>query len=216
MARMTAPGGISMIAGLGNPGPRYENTPHNAGFLVVDELAARLNARWRSVARLKARTASGTIGDARVCLLQPQTFMNESGLAVAAAAAYWNIAPERILVVLDDADLDMGRLRFRGGGGTGGHRGLDSVIRHFGDPSFARLRIGIGRGARQEENLVRHVLSVFSVRERAWMRDIVGKAADAAIFFLSHGLHSAMNDFNGVVIAKKETDSDESKPVSSI
>jgi peptidyl-tRNA hydrolase, PTH1 family len=215
VVRMTATGG-SMIAGLGNPGPRYENTPHNAGFLVVDELAARLGARWRSAARLNAKTAGGTIGDTRVCLLQPQTFMNESGLAVAAAAAYWKIAPERILVVLDDADLDMGRLRFRGGGGTGGHRGLDSVIRHLGVPSFARLRIGVGRGGSREESLVRHVLSAFSAPERAWMRAVVEKAADAAIFFLSHGLHSAMNDFNGVVIAKEETASDKSRAAFSI
>lgn len=191
-----------MIVGLGNPGPRYANTPHNAGFLVVHELAARADCRWRNQSRLSARTASFSQAGRRALLVEPQTFMNESGVAVASAAAYWKIPPERILVVLDDADLDMGRVRLRDAGGSGGHRGLASVIQRLGSQAFPRLRVGIGRGDR-EANLVDHVLAPLSATEDAWMKRIVALAADAAMFFLSKGTDSAMNQFNGVIVSQE-------------
>ncbi len=191
-----------MIVGLGNPGPRYANTPHNAGFLVVEELAARADCRWRTRSRLSARTADFSQAGNRAFLVEPQTFMNESGVAVAAAAAWWKIPPERIMVVLDDADMDMGRVRLRDGGGSGGHRGLASVIRRLGSQAFPRLRIGIGRGDR-EANLVDHVLTPLSAKEAVWMKRIVALAADAAMFFLSKGTDSTMNQFNGVIVSQE-------------
>ncbi len=192
-----------MIVGLGNPGPRYANTPHNVGFLVVDELAARHSCPWRTRARMAARIASFAHEGRRVLLVQPQTFMNESGAAVAAAAAYWNIAPNRMLVVLDDADLDMGRLRMRPEGGSGGHRGLASVIGRLGSQAFPRLRIGIGRG-RREEALVDHVLAPLTEQDGRRMRRMVGLAAEAAMFFLSNGTASTMNAYNGVIIGQED------------
>ena len=195
-------GGPRMIVGLGNPGPRYDRTPHNAGFLVVDTLASEAGSRWRRQARWAAEATDISHAGGRVFLLKPQTFMNNSGQAVAAAAAYWKITHDRILIVLDDADLAMGRVRFRGEGGSGGHRGLASVIAHLGHQAFPRLRVGVGRD-RQKEQLADHVLSPFSAADSAWMDRIAKTAAEAAMFFLSRGVEWAMNEFNGVIIEKE-------------
>ena len=189
---------MKSIVGLGNPGKEYENTPHNAGFAVADELADRYGCSLRKSLRFNARMGKATEGSDRLMLVQPQTYMNESGKAVASVLRYYKAAIEDMVVVLDDADLDLGRIRVRSSGGAGGHRGLRSIIDSIGTENFARVRIGIGR----DDNgaaLVSHVLSRFSAEEGKVMKDAVGRAADAVSCVLRSGVDEAMNGFNGAI-----------------
>jgi len=136
---------VKVIAGLGNPGREYAQTPHNVGFDVVVMLAERLQAEWRNSRRFQARTARATFAGCECLLVQPQTFMNLSGTSVAAVLRYHGGCPADLVVVLDDADLPLGRLRIRKSGSSGGHRGLASVIDVLGGGDFARVRLGVGR-----------------------------------------------------------------------
>ncbi len=191
-------GNGSMVVGLGNPGRRYERTLHNAGFLTLDILAERMAARWKRRWRWNAQAAEFVHGNEKVRLLKPRTYMNRSGEAVAPARAYWGVVATRLLVVLDDADLETGLVRVRPGGGSGGHRGLASVMQHVGGRDFPRVRIGIGRrDGEKQESLVTHVLKPCSADLWAWMERIAGQAAEAVLFCLSDGVESAMNKFNG-------------------
>jgi PTH1 family peptidyl-tRNA hydrolase len=184
-----------LIVGLGNPGPAYARTRHNIGFQCVEELAARHDLRFGR-ARLAAEIATGLIAGQPVVLAKPQTFMNESGRAVAGLIRYYTIAPDHLLVVFDDLDLPFGHLRLRAGGSAGGHRGLQSIIGHLGHDVVPRLRVGIGRPppAMPAE---RYVLAAFNPAEREHLPAVLTAAREALASWLTDGLTLTMNRFNG-------------------
>jgi len=189
---------VKVIAGLGNPGPEYEDTPHNVGFDVVALLAERLAAEWRRSTRFQARLARCERGGETWLLVQPQTFMNLSGTSVAPLLRYHGGGPENLVVVLDDVDLPLGRMRIRPDGGSGGHRGLASVIEAVGTESFARVRLGVGRDRTAAGGLVEHVLGRFDTASRQTAQRMVATAADAVECLVEKGLAEAMNRFNGL------------------
>lgn len=184
-----------LVVGLGNPGPSYRGTPHNAGFEVLDRLAAALGCALRRSLRFPARMGRGTFERLDVRLMQPRTFMNRSGEAVASWMRYHRLAPERLLVVVDDIDLPLGALRIRGGGGSGGHKGLLSIMENLGSKDFPRLRVGVGRGGGGGD-VVRHVLTPFSPDENARFQEALDLAAAAVRDILREGLAAAMNRYN--------------------
>ncbi len=186
---------MNVIAGLGNPGETYANTPHNVGFDVVDALADRLGAGWKNGSGFHARVARTAHAGKPIMLVKPQTFMNLSGTSVAPLLRYFGGEPRDLTVVLDDADLPFGRLRIRTSGGSGGHRGLASVIETLGTEAFPRIRLGVGRAERQ--GLVGHVLGKFDGDRLNTVREMVAAAADAALCLIANGLDEAMNRFNG-------------------
>ena len=192
-----------LIVGLGNPGAQYRRTRHNAGFMVVEQLAARWQADWTDEKKFQARVAQARRNGGPVWLCQPQTFMNLSGEAVGAMMAFYQLPPERLLVVVDDADLPLGGLRLRPAGSSGGHHGLESVEQHLGTRAVARLRVGIGRadGAREISN---HVLGKFAPDENGLLEKVLTVAADQAECWLDAGIATAMNQYNGVVNSGNE------------
>ncbi len=189
-----------LVVGLGNPGRKYERTRHNAGFMLVELLAERAGAGWQDDQRSRSRVAKFSLGGRRAILCQPQTFMNCSGEAVRALADFYKIGPEDVLVVVDDADLPLGAVRMRPGGGSGGHNGLKSIAAHLGGQGFARQRIGIGRreGARE---ITGHVLGAFAGDEMKVLELALAKAADQAECWLTAGIDRAMNEHNGAIEA---------------
>jgi PTH1 family peptidyl-tRNA hydrolase len=187
-----------LIVGLGNPGADYARTRHNAGFLVVERLAERWKATWRSEKKFNTLVARAERGDRRVLLCRPQTFMNASGEAVAAVKEFFRIAPARMLVVVDDADLPLGQLRLRPSGSSGGHHGLESIEQHFGSREYPRLRVGIGRQQGPRE-ITGHVLGKFSLTETELVDRVLTVAADQAQTWLEAGIQKAMSQFNGVI-----------------
>jgi PTH1 family peptidyl-tRNA hydrolase len=178
---------------LGNPGRRYQRTPHNVGFDVIELLARNEGARLRRSLRFRAKLVRTGAGDRSWMLVQPQTYMNCSGETVGPLLTYHRVDVSNLVVVLDDADLPLGRLRIRGRGGSGGHRGLRSIIEHTGTESFARVRIGVGR---RGDDMVNHVLSPFSATDRNQADQAIERAADAVRHIFDTGLESAMNEFN--------------------
>jgi PTH1 family peptidyl-tRNA hydrolase len=192
---------MKAIVGLGNPGREYSGTRHNIGFDVVDEVARRWDARlrpWKSVA--EAAVVSGR----DVVLVKPQTFMNLSGDAVSRVVAFHKLDPADVMVVVDEVQLPLGRLRIRRAGSAGGHNGLKSIIQHLGT-EFPRLRIGVGRGDAQWD-LADHVLSKFGRDERDTAAEAVVRAADAVELFVDQGLEAAMSRFNPAPAEGPETD----------
>jgi PTH1 family peptidyl-tRNA hydrolase len=183
-----------LVVGLGNPGAEYARTRHNLGFRVVDELARRHGLGFRRT-RYRAQEAGGAVGRAAVRLLKPQTYMNDSGFAVNRAAQFHRIPLERILVVHDDIDLPLGRLRLREGGSSGGNNGVKSVISHLRSPAFHRLKIGVGRP--HPDDAIDHVLSGFRPDEATVIEPALERAADAVELLLADGPTAAMNRFNG-------------------
>ena len=192
-----------LIVGLGNPGADYAKTRHNAGFLLVEQLAARWQVDWKRERRFNAQMARAERRGHRVLLCQPQTFMNASGEAVGAVVSFYRLPRTRILVVVDDADLPLGEVRLRAGGSSGGHHGLESIEQHLGSREFARLRLGIGRqdGARE---ITDYVLSRFDRVEAALMEKVLDRASRQAECWLNDGIQRAMNQFNGVVDSTNE------------
>ena len=189
---------MKVIAGLGNPGAEYANTPHSIGFEVVDALARSLGASWKSSSSFGGELAQGMLGNVKVLLVKPQTFMNLSGDCVAPVVRYHNAdAAEDLLVVSDDIDLPVGRLRTRKGGSAGGHNGLKSVIERTGTADFVRLRLGVGRDARNRSNVIGHVLGKFAAADRAAMDEVVAKAVEAIETIERENLETAMNRYNG-------------------
>lgn len=186
---------MKLIAGLGNPGESYANTPHNVGFDVVDLLAQRLEAGWKNSSGFHARVARATCAGAPLLLVKPQTFMNLSGTSVAPLLRYYGGTPADLTVILDDADLPLGRLRIRGSGGSGGHRGLASIIEALGTEAFPRIRLGVGREERG--GLVGHVLGKFDETRRPCVGKMTEAAADAVQCLTEKGLNEAMNRYNG-------------------
>ena len=179
------------MAGLGNPGPKYEDTRHNLGFRVVDELARRSGAPGF---QQKFDGLFAERGGGRVLLVKPQTFMNLSGECVAKFAGFYKIPPEAVLIVTDDIDLPPGQLRLRKDGGPGGHNGMKSVIESLGTELFPRVRLGVGRSSRLEPKAF--VLARIAPEERALFDALVLRAADAVEAFLGQGMDAAMNAFN--------------------
>jgi peptidyl-tRNA hydrolase, PTH1 family len=184
---------LKLIVGLGNPGREYSETRHNLGFQVVEELARRYRVKLRNDTKRRARVAKiGDIGDG-VLVAQPTTFMNLSGWAVRDVASFHKVVPQDLLIVVDDADLPLGRLRIRAGGSAGGHNGLKSIIQELGTAEFPRLRIGVGRQAGELKN---HVLGRFDAEEKVQVGAAVERAADAAELFARENILAAMNRFN--------------------
>lgn len=189
---------LYLIVGLGNPGVDYAKTRHNAGFLLVEHLAQRWQADWKTAKKFNARVARARRGERRWVLCQPQTYMNASGEAVRALVDYYGAALEKLLVVVDDADLPIGEIRLRGRGSSGGHHGLESVEQHLGTREFPRLRIGIGRRAGARE-ITGHVLGRFTADETALAGKVLTVACDQVECWLGAGIQKAMSQFNGVV-----------------
>ena len=184
-----------LIVFLGNPGPKYECTRHNAGFMAGDALAKKLGVSINRL-RFKALTAAAEINGEKVLLMKPQTFMNLSGEAVGQAARFYKIPPERVLVVSDEISLPLGKLRVRPKGSAGGHNGLKSIIASLGSDAFPRIRIGVGAPPHPDYDMADWVLSVFRNQDLEDMRTAADRAAEAVISYISDGPERAMNRFN--------------------
>jgi len=185
---------VKLLVGLGNPGARYRGTRHNVGFVVADELARRWNAEFEGAPAEALMARARRIGPG-VALVKPLTFMNLSGVAVSELVRYFRVGLADLLVVADDVTLPLGRLRARPQGSDGGHHGLASIVDRLGTASFARLRIGVGRGDPRRD-LADHVLARFEPDELPAVRDAVERAADAAELFVSEGIEAVMNRYN--------------------
>lgn len=193
---------MRLIVGLGNPGPKYERTRHNLGFLFIDRLAERLNI---SVSRSQADAyvGKGRLGGEAVVLVKPQTFMNRSGLSVAQLERYWRDQlcepPDSLIVAHDDMDLEAGRLKVASGGGPAGHKGIISIIERLGRRDFVRLKLGIGRPQNERMDVPDYVLSLFSQEEAGAIEVMLDRAVEAAVVLVSFGLTRAQNEFNRVL-----------------
>lgn len=186
---------MKLIVGLGNPGRAYAHTRHNVGFDVVDLLAERMGAAFRRSWRFPAELAEGDLAGERVVLVKPRTFMNRSGEAVGPLMRKKGLQPSDVVVVVDDVDLPVGRLRLRKAGSAGGHNGLKSVIARLGTDAFPRVRVGIGRD--RAGDTVEHVLGRFAPEEQPVIQEAIQRAADAVAASLRDGWDRAMNVFNG-------------------
>ena len=184
---------MKIIAGLGNPGAQYANTPHSVGFEVVDALAADAGVSWEEKRQFKCLMAKAVVAGQPTILVKPQTFMNLSGDSVAPVVKYHNATAADLLVVQDDIDLAVGRLRIRKGGSCGGHNGVRSVIERLGTPDFARLKVGVGK---DRSNVIAHVLGKFDPATRKVMDLVVAEAVRAAAEFVRSGPDRAMNLYN--------------------
>ncbi len=182
-----------LIVGLGNPGERYVRNRHNVGFQCVDHLARTYGVDMHRK-RFKAALGEGQIGSQRVVLAKPLTFMNESGQAVAPISHWFKIPPERILVIYDDLDLPMGKVRLRPNGSSGGHKGLASIIAELGTRNFNRLRIGIGRP--EQGDPVDYVLSNFAKAQEPVIQEVCDQSAQIVLRFIEEGIQKAMNAYN--------------------
>ena len=185
-----------LVVGLGNPGPKYEWTRHNVGFLVIDQLADRENLPVQRL-KHKALTNTALIGGKPVLLMKPTTYMNLSGEAVRPAADFYKIPPEHIIVISDDTALDVGKLRIRKGGSAGGHNGLKSIIQHLGTDQFPRIRVGVGKKPHPDYDLADWVLGKFQGEDRKAIAAAVERCADAVECYIKEGPDRAMNKFNG-------------------
>jgi peptidyl-tRNA hydrolase, PTH1 family len=182
-----------LVVGLGNPGREHAGNRHNVGRMIVDELARRHGAAFRG--KYSGQFGEARIGDAKVALLKPETYMNLSGRSVSPAARFYKLPPERVLVVHDEGDFDLGRLQARVGGGLAGHNGLRSIAQELGTQEFGRLRIGVGRPERGDRRpLADYVLSDFEPHDDA--EGIVARAADAVETIAGEGLEIAQRRFN--------------------
>ena len=184
-----------LVFGLGNPGDRYSNTRHNAGARAVEHLARELGAGFKA-AKGPAVVAEGKVGDARVIVCRPTTYMNESGRAVAALSNWYKVEPAKIIVLHDDIDLEDGALRLKQGGGTGGNHGLDSIVSALGSKEFFRVRIGVGRPADPRKEPADYVLAKMNKGEAERLAETEVLAADAAQAIITDGLERAMNTYN--------------------
>lgn len=186
-----------LIVGLGNPGKKYEKTRHNIGFMVVDELVRARQVQWQGTKFFGEWACESRAGNHRDYFLKPQTYMNLSGESVAALATFYKIAPADILVIYDDMDLPLGRIRVAARGSSGGHNGIKSIIQMLGTEEFARVKIGIGRPLDVRVATVDYVLMPFAPPERELVRQIIQRSVQAAQVYLQKGIQDAMNEFNG-------------------
>ena len=184
-----------LIAGLGNPGAQYRQTRHNAGFMVLDRLAARLGVKFSRL-ESKALVTKADYQGSRLVLVKPHTFMNLSGQPVGSLSRYYKVPLEQLLVVYDEVDLPLGTLRIRPGGGSAGHKGITSIIERLGSQDFPRLRLGVSRPPGRME-AADYVLQEFAASEKELLNVALEAAVDAILVFVSEGLEAAMNKFNG-------------------
>lgn len=185
-----------LVVGLGNPGPKYEWTRHNMGFLVIDELAEREKIPVQRL-KYKALTNTAVLGGQSVLLMKPTTYMNLSGEAVGEAARFYKIPPERVLVISDDVALPQGKLRIRRSGSAGGHNGLKNIIAHLGSDQFPRIKVGVGGKPHPDHDMADWVLGKFTGQDRKVMEEAITRAADAVTLYLAQGPDQAMARFNG-------------------
>lgn len=185
-----------LVVGLGNPGPKYDWTRHNMGFLVIDELAQREKIPVQKL-KFKALTNTVVIGDRSVLLMKPTTYMNLSGGAVGEAARFYKIPPERILVISDDVALPQGKLRIRRSGSAGGHNGLKDIIAHLGGDGFPRIKVGVGGKPHPDSDMADWVLGKFTGQDKKVMEEAIKRAADAVEELLKNGVDQAMSRYNG-------------------
>ena len=201
-------GDLRLVVGLGNPGQRYAGTRHNVGFMALERLAKREGVRFKSMAKLQGELAEVGFGSDRLRLLMPQTFMNESGRSIRAALDWFDLSADQVLVLVDDMDLPLGRLRIRAKGSAGGHNGLKSTIQHLGTQEFARLRIGIGAPGRSAEErkarTVSHVLGSFNAAEQPLLNDVLDEVLRGLELIQRQGLERAGNRLNGLQLAPVE------------
>ena len=183
-----------IIAGLGNPGEKYDNTRHNAGFLTIDALASKYNIDVREKAH-KALIGKGVIEGQKVILAKPQTYMNVSGESIRALVDYYKIAQEELIIIFDDISLEPGQLRIRKKGSAGGHNGIKSIIAHLGTQEFTRIKVGVGEKP-PKMDLADYVLGHFSTEDRAKVEEAIGHAMDATVLMMQGEVDKAMNDYN--------------------
>ena len=185
-----------LIVGLGNPGKEYERTRHNAGFRAIDILAEKLGVRIDKL-KFQGLYCQTNYNGCKLFLLKPQTYMNLSGRSVLQLSAYFNVPPQRIIVMFDDISLEPGRLRIRADGSAGGHNGIKSIIQEVGSQTFPRVKIGVGAKPNPNHDLADWVLSTFSALEEKALAVSLNNAADAALAVIDHGVPEAANRFNG-------------------
>ena len=185
-----------LIVGLGNPGKEYERSRHNAGWRAVELLADKLGCKIDR-AKFQGLYGQTTYHGTKLMLLKPLTYMNLSGRSVVQQSAYFNIPPQRIIVMFDDISLEPGRLRVRGDGSAGGHNGIKSIIQEIGSQDFPRVKIGVGAKPHPQFDLADWVLSTFSAQEDKALAGSLANAADAALAIIDHGVPEAANKFNG-------------------
>ena len=190
---------MKIIVGLGNPGAQYANTPHSVGFEVVDAIAAEVGAAWEAKRQFNCLMAKGTFAGMPVMLVKPQTYMNLSGDSVAPVVKYHNATAADLLVIQDDIDLPVGRMRVRKNGSCGGHNGIRNIIERLGTQDFARLKLGVGK---DKSDVIAHVLGKFDPTTRKTMDLVVAEAVKAAAAILRDGPDRAMNAYNGFDAAK--------------
>ncbi len=189
---------MKIVAGLGNPGREYESTPHSIGFEVAEAVAREMGAAFRRSPSFKGELAEGRFAGGKVLVVKPMTFMNLSGDCVAPVVKYHNATASDLVVVSDDIDLPVGRIRIRRGGSAGGHNGLKSIIERLGTPDFIRLRIGVGRDRSDRREVIGHVLGKFDPETRSQMdAKVIPAAVSALEQILSEGPDAAMNRWNG-------------------
>ncbi len=202
---MIKSGDLRLVVGLGNPGEKYASTRHNVGFMALELLTTREGGRFKAMSRLQGDLADVGSGGARLRLLMPQTYMNESGRSIRAALDWFDLDIDQMIVLVDDMDLPLGRLRLRARGGAGGHNGLKSTIQHLGTQDFARLRIGIGAPGRNPEErrarTVSHVLGQFNRAEEPLLQDVLREVLRGLDHIQRQGLDRAGNAINGVNLA---------------
>ena len=184
-----------IIAGLGNPGAEYQKTRHNAGFLAIDHIAERASVKIDR-AKFRALTAEAVIGDKRVLLMKPQTFMNSSGEAIGAAASFYKIPPERVIVLHDEISFAPGKMRIRRKGSAGGHNGLKSIIAHLSSEDFPRVKIGVGQKPSPDYDLVDWVLGKFSLDDIKAIEGLYENIYDSIALMLEGKIDEAMNKFS--------------------
>lgn len=193
---------LYLIVGLGNPGEEYARTRHNAGFMALERIGNLWLAQWVFEKKFCAKIANARIQDRRILLCCPQTYMNLSGRAVGAILNYYNIALENLLIISDDADLPLGWIRLRPGGGSGGHHGLESIEQTLGTQNYARLRIGIGRQPDSPREITNYVLGEFSAEELKILDLVLERVVKQVHSWLFDGIEKAMNKYNGQVEAQ--------------
>ena len=187
-----------VIAGLGNPGKKYENTRHNMGFITVDQLAIKHDIKVDKL-KFKALVGEGRIADQKVLLVKPQTYMNLSGESIRQVMHFYKLDPEKLIVIYDDIDLDPGNLRIRKKGSAGGHNGIKDIIAHLGTQEFLRIRVGAGAKA-EGQDLVNHVLGHFSGEDRELVAWAIENAAGAVRLMVQGDTDAAMNQYNKKVV----------------